>query len=62
MEDTSVAPPYKHTDLRREILALLVEILKDNLQQGKDVFAFNAVVPFCSGIHVWGVTVTFLSD
>jgi hypothetical protein len=62
MEDTSVAPPYKYTDLRREILALLVEIPKDNMQQGKDMFAFNAIVPVCSGIHVGGVTVNFRSD
>ncbi len=62
MEDTSVAPPYKYTDLRREILALLVEILKDNPWQGKDMFAFDAVVPVHSGIHVGDVTVTFRSD
>jgi hypothetical protein len=63
MEDTSVAPPYnKYADLRREILALLVEIPKDDLQHGKDMFAFDAIVPVCSGIHVGGVTVTFQSD
>jgi hypothetical protein len=62
MEDTSVAPPYKYTDLRREIFALLVEIVKDNSWHGKDTFAFDAVVPVCSGIHVGDVTVTFWSD
>ncbi len=62
MEDTSVAPPYKYTDIRREILALLVEMPKDKPRQGKDMFAFNAVVPICSEIHVEGVAVTFWSD
>ncbi len=62
MKDTSVAPPYKYTDLKREVIALLVEIPKDNLPQGKDVFAFDAVVPVCSGIHVGGVTITFQPD
>ncbi len=55
-------PPYKYTDLRREILALLVDIPKDNPWQGKDVFAFNAVVPVCSGTHARGVTITFRSE
>ncbi len=62
MEDTSFAPPYKYTDLRREILALLVEIPRDDPRQGKDVFAFDAVVPIRSGIHSGSVTVTFWSD
>jgi hypothetical protein len=62
MEDTSVTPPYKYTNLGRETLTLLMELLEDDLWYGKEVFAFDAMALISLGINSGGATITYRVD
>jgi hypothetical protein len=60
MEDSSIAPPYKFTDLCREILSILAVLAPDNPRYGKkEVFSFDAIIPICTGTHSGSATLTF---
>jgi hypothetical protein len=62
MEDISVTPPYKYTNLSRVTLALLVELSEDDSWYGIEVFDFDAMVPISSGINSVGTTITYWAD
>jgi hypothetical protein len=63
MEDSLKAPPHKFTDLCREVLEIIVVLPPDDpWYSRKVVFAYDAIVPVCTGTHSGSAILTFCSD
>jgi hypothetical protein len=63
MEDSLKAPPNKFTDLCWEVLEIVAVLPPDDPRYGKKVvFAFDAIVPICTGTHSGSAILTFCSN
>jgi hypothetical protein len=59
MEDQSVKPTYKFTDLCREVMRIKSPALTED---GTEGFVFDAIIPIILGVHRGGATASYQTD
>jgi hypothetical protein len=63
MDDSLKALPHKFTDLCREVLEIVAVLPTNDSWYGKKVvFAFDAIIPICTGTHSGSELLTFRSN
>jgi hypothetical protein len=72
MEDQSVKPPYKFTDLCWEVMRIMTQVIhqplprgnenQDPSPDGREGYVFDAIIPILLGVHQGGAIASYQTD